>query len=307
MWTRGASALLLFLFLLVLLLLQVTFCRADVSRVHDVSHKQLLTRERAMKLSLAERLSLIARSLLMHQQWYDLDAGIPATLLAANPPNLDVSQTNQDNTRKYSHKKTGAQLGAVNGALEASDQAETAQILPREVGKRWLDAAKAGDLGQLQETLRAQIEDNRRDATTVLGSQGKGTSYSFTGNTALHWASAKGHLDCVAWLLADGSKAGLELVSCTNHSGATPLHSAAANGQAAAAMLLLEAGADPALQDDCDETPLEVRTHVQQPVDLAIISQVYVASRGARVCGMLVRCHTPTLSRLRSDLADKKS
>ena len=223
-----------------------------------------------MKLGLAERLSLIARSLLMHQQWYDLDAGLPATLLAANSTPLEGSKavasqvgntTLKQRISAEANETTGAQRGCEeSGSTEVPDQME-AQMLPKEFGKRWLDAAKAGELGKLQETLRVWVEDNRGDATTVLSSQGKGTSYSFTGNTALHWASAKGHLECVAWLLAQGSKAGLELVSCTNHSDATPLHSAAANGQAQAAMLLLEAGADPALQDDCDETPLDVRTN----------------------------------------------
>lgn len=235
-----------------MIFLKVTFCRADVKSVHDVSGEQLLTRERAMKLSLPERFSLIARSLLMHQQWYDLDAGLPATLLAATSTSLDSSNR---------AKEKGA--GEANGSANASDQTETAQTLPKGDGKRWLDAAKAGELEQMQELLRAWIEDKRGDATAVLSSQGKGTSYSFTGNTALHWVSAKGHMKCVDWLLAEGRGVGLELVSCTNHSDATPLHSAAANGQAEAAALLLEAGADPALQDDCEETPLDVRTPVQ--------------------------------------------
>lgn len=266
-----------------MLFLKVTFCRADVRSVHDVSGEQLLTRERAMALGLAERLSLIARSLLMHQQWYDLDAGLPATLLAANSTPMDgskaVASEVGDTTLKQrigaaANETTGAQGGCEeSGSTEAPDQIKRAQVFPKEDGKRWLDAAKAGELGQLQEMLRAWVEDNGGDATTVLSSQGKGTSYSFTGNTALHWASAKGHLECVAWLLTEGSKAGLELVSCTNHSDATPLHSAAANGQAQAATLLLEAGADPALQDDCDESPLDVRT---VPLALALCSLVAV-------------------------------
>ena len=98
-----------------------------------------------------------------------------------------------------------------------------------------------------------------RDKQLFLSIRRKGTKYSFTGHTALHWASAKGHLECVSWLLAEGRKVGLELVTCTNHSDATPLHSAASNGRAEAAMLLLNAGADPDVKDDCDESPLEVR------------------------------------------------
>jgi hypothetical protein len=239
---------------------KVTFCRADVSNVHDVSGQQLLTRERAMKLSLVERLSLIARSLLMHQQWYDLDAGLPSTLLAAKSTSLDGSEAKEKDA------------GEVNGTAYAPDQTETAQMLPKGDGKRWLDAAKAGELEQLQQMLRVWVEDKRGDATAVLSSQGKGTSYSFTGNTALHWASAKGHLKCVGWLLAEGRRAGLQLVSCTNHSDATPLHSAAANGQAGAAALLLDAGADPALQDDCEETPLDVRASMQWATGLASLS-----------------------------------
>lgn len=249
----------------------MTFCRADVKSVHDVSGDQLLTRERAMRLSLAERLSLIARSLLMHQQWYDLDAGLPPSLLSANATSLDGSTAATSGREAQSHEEnTGAQG---TRKADAPNQTEVEQMLPKEEGKHWLEAAKAGELERLQEMLRGWVDDTGGNAATILCSQGKGTSYSFTGHTALHWVSAKGHLDCVTWLLAEGSKAGLELVSCTNHSDATPLHSAAANGRAEVVTLLLEAGADSALKDDCNETPLDVRTHTLQLLFCQTFSQ----------------------------------
>ena len=114
----------------------------------------------------------------------------------------------------------------------------------------------------------------------------KGTKYSFTGHTALHWASAKGHLECVSWLLAEGRRVGLELVTCTNHSDATPLHSAASNGRAEAAMLLLNAGADPDVKDDCDESPLEVRPRSApaRPLRSALLPASFLPSHRQFLC-----------------------
>ena len=195
----------------------VTFCRADVSSVHDVSGEQLLTREKAMGLSLPERLSLIARSLLMHQQWYDLDAGLPSELLAAKEPPAD--------TAKAPAAKTATEQEISNGEIS----------LAKDDGKRWLDGAKAGDLTLLQEMFETFVTEGggsgkdtsslpllviygailtaclRSSAGSILVSQGKGTKYAFTGHTALHWASAKNHLDCVEWLLAEGEKAGVRM------------------------------------------------------------------------------------------------
>jgi hypothetical protein len=171
-------------------MMQVTFCRADVKSVHDVSGEQLLTRERAMSLSLAERLSLIARSLLMHQQWYDLDAGLPPALLASAAAAAAAAHGQRDATASESTEKkeepalcqekaeppsTAKQpASAAAPAAGLPGGAEDAEALPKDEGKRWLEAAKSGELELLQEMLRAWVEDCQGDTAAILTCQGCG-------------------------------------------------------------------------------------------------------------------------------------
>ena len=240
----------------------VTFCRADVSSVHDVSGEQLLTREKAMGLSLAERLSLISRSLLMHQQWYDLDAGLPSDLLKETAKGAPAADSEKTSKESREHSPGNVEREVSNGEL----------LLAKDDGRRWLEAAKAGELNLLQEIL-VTFTTGGGSAAAILTSQGKGTKYAFTGHTALHWASAKNHLDCVEWLLVEGTKAGVRMVACTNHSDATPLHSAASNGRADATQLLLNAGAETAVKDDCEETALDVATRFDRQEVVALLSK----------------------------------
>ena len=72
------------------------------------------------------------------------------------------------------------------------------------------------------------------------------------GNTALHWAAAKGHASAVRLLIKTGAP-----LEQRNESGATPLHSAAANGELAGVRALLSAGASHAVTDYSEQTPHE--------------------------------------------------
>ena len=60
------------------------------------------------------------------------------------------------------------------------------------------------------------------------------------GHGALHWCAAKGHLQCIQWLVQQGADP-----NAINAEGSTPLHAAAANGQEASIQILLDQpGAD---------------------------------------------------------------
>lgn len=96
---------------------------------------------------------------------------------------------------------------------------------------QWFQAARAGDGAALKRLL------NEKPA--LLTKSGRGV-----GNTALHWTSSAGHVNCAAWLIEQGMP-----VSVTNTTNATPLHSAAASGQLAAVLELLRRGADRKAED----------------------------------------------------------
>lgn len=72
------------------------------------------------------------------------------------------------------------------------------------------------------------------------------------GNTALHWAAAKGHVAVAKWLLSQGAP-----VNAPNNASRTALHSAVCNNQSELfPVLILQGGADVHLKDADDESPL---------------------------------------------------
>ncbi|GAB5035308.1 methyltransfer with n-terminal ankyrin repeats [Nannochloropsis oceanica] len=81
-----------------------------------------------------------------------------------------------------------------------------------EVGNALLEAARYGDLEDLQQL------------TNTYGKQRLAYRGANGNNTALHYACANGHTDCVAWLIEQG----VEGAPC-NESGNTPLHWAVQN------------------------------------------------------------------------------
>ncbi|KTW29725.1 hypothetical protein T552_00932 [Pneumocystis carinii B80] len=78
------------------------------------------------------------------------------------------------------------------------------------------------------------------------------------GNTALHMASANGHMEVVQFLLSQYSKInnGSDYLSIKNQSGNTPLHWAAMNGHDKIVCELVKAGANLYAQNNAQKTPL---------------------------------------------------
>lgn len=138
----------------------------------------------------------------------------------------------------------------VNATLQVvhEDEESNGRIveLDRAVQKRWLDAAKAGEL-EVMKKLYAENED-------VLYANGEGTNYGFSGNTALHWAAYNARVDCVRWLCAQGMDPDV-----TNKGESTAAHSAAGAGRLDSLVALVhECGAEASLANDVHERPIDV-------------------------------------------------
>jgi tetratricopeptide (TPR) repeat protein len=108
-------------------------------------------------------------------------------------------------------------------------------------------SAKNGADAELDQLLTQSGDADR------LSYRGAGTPDAVVGNTALHWASAKGHEACVSLLLAAGAD-----VHARNNGDSTALHSAAISGHAACARILVGARADPNLADEYGDSPLKL-------------------------------------------------
>lgn len=68
-------------------------------------------------------------------------------------------------------------------------------VVEKVVGKRWLDAAKGGDIAQLRQLLACN--------GALLYYRGKGISFGFVGHSALHWAASRSAVAIIEWLVAD--------------------------------------------------------------------------------------------------------
>ena len=129
------------------------------------------------------------------------------------------------------------EVAAVTAAVNALDKSDV---------RAWLAAAKDGDLAR----MKAMHSKN----PALLYAWGKGTSLGFTANSAQHWAAAKGRVDVIRWLLAQGMSPDVR-----NNADSTPLHSAAGAGQdGSIRALLLEGAPDSTLRNGLDETPRDV-------------------------------------------------
>ena len=118
--------------------------------------------------------------------------------------------------------------------------------LDKALGRRWIDAARSGDVRSLSELLNTEPR--------LLYYWGAGTNYGFSGHSALHWAAAKGHTLALQALLRAGAHPDVP-----NHGGGRPLHAAAANGQTECArVLILQGGASVSLRNGLDELPREL-------------------------------------------------
>jgi hypothetical protein len=120
-------------------------------------------------------------------------------------------------------------------------------------GKEFLDAAMGGRV----EDLAAMFLVNE----TIIHFRGTGL-----GQSALHWAAAKGHTKAVKWLLDNGA-----IIDAKNGNSSTPLHAAAAAGHSEAVLYLLERGASVTERDDdgkSGEQIAESRGHDELAVQL---------------------------------------
>lgn len=99
------------------------------------------------------------------------------------------------------------------------------------------------------------------------------------GNTALHMASANGHLDIVQFLLFQCPKMnGRNYLAIQNQHGNTPLHWAAANGHKEIVCELVKGGADLHIKNNAQKTPLwEAEFHGQTSVVTWLLEHTDIA------------------------------
>jgi len=89
----------------------------------------------------------------------------------------------------------------------------------------WFSSAKQGRQDDLQELVSQISSVNIQDSPL--------------GNSALHYSSQSGHIDCIKVLLKAGANVNLQ-----NKTGETPLHKASWRGNLEAIQLLVEHGAN---------------------------------------------------------------
>lgn len=113
-------------------------------------------------------------------------------------------------------------------------------------GRAFLQAAKDGDTGALRELLDTSSAE-------LIEFRGAGTPDGVSGNTAAHWAAARGHIGALEILLKAGAPVG-----ATNHGGSTALQAAVLNGHAKAVRLLRRHGADADAPDEFGDSALDL-------------------------------------------------
>lgn len=169
-------------------------------------------------------------------------AGVPAPNQDAPPP----AGTAAVPTESRVPAQGAQQQQDLQQPTPAAEVQQQQAVIERSTGRSWLDAARAGDLPVLQSLLQQQPQ--------LLNYRGAGISYAFVGNSALHWAAAKGHKACVVWLLQRGAAVG-----AVNEAGASVLHTAVEHGQAGCAeVLVLAGGADLQVQDGYGQSVLSI-------------------------------------------------
>ncbi|XP_052774622.1 ankyrin repeat domain-containing protein 66-like isoform X2 [Mya arenaria] len=103
------------------------------------------------------------------------------------------------------------------------------------------DAASTGDLDSLEEYLRSgKFDVNLRDE-------------EWSNRTALHWACAKGYVECIRLLLDCGA-----VGTARSDTGWTPAHFAAETGKLTALRALYSANVPLGLTDKYGDTPKRV-------------------------------------------------
>lgn len=113
--------------------------------------------------------------------------------------------------------------------------------------KSFLDAARAGEIDVVSELVSIAHKNGTDNVERFLACRDQ-----LSGNTALHLASANGHIDIVTFLLDNGSP-----INSTNESGSTALHYAALTGQLHVVRALLSAGALAVVENNFGRTALD--------------------------------------------------
>ena len=185
----------------------------------------------------------------------------PAAAAAEDLSAADQTAPSRDDV-KENVAPLAPEVAAVTAAVNALDKSDV---------RAWLAAAKDGDLA------RMKAMHSRNPA--LLYAWGKGTSLGFTANSAQHWAAAKGRVDVIRWLLAQGMSPDVR-----NNADSTPLHSAAGAGQdGSIRALLLEGGADSTLRNGLDETPRDVAVGRKKGDGDSLAATIDLCSRVAQL------------------------
>eukprot|EP00297_Palpitomonas_bilix_P004728 CAMPEP_0113897142 /NCGR_PEP_ID=MMETSP0780_2-20120614/18485_1 /TAXON_ID=652834 /ORGANISM="Palpitomonas bilix" /LENGTH=654 /DNA_ID=CAMNT_0000888513 /DNA_START=396 /DNA_END=2360 /DNA_ORIENTATION=+ /assembly_acc=CAM_ASM_000599 len=139
------------------------------------------------------------------------------------------------------------------------------KTIPKETLRTFFGAVKERRLDVVQSMIEKE--------PMLLVHNGEGSSYGFTGNTALHWAAAKGWVEGVEWLLQKGAR-----VNALNKGESTPLHSAAAHNSTSVVGPLVRAGGDSSIADVCDDTPIDA-ANKREHKEVAAEIQLWTAAR----------------------------
>ncbi|WOK96098.1 hypothetical protein Cni_G04803 [Canna indica] len=105
---------------------------------------------------------------------------------------------------------------------------------------------------QVQTLLEAARYDDIEDLVRILSMGISPNSGDSQGRTALHMASANGHLEIVEYLIRNEAD-----VNALNSEKNTPLHWACLNGHIEVVKLLIQGGANVSLLNSHERTPMD--------------------------------------------------
>ncbi|CCJ28454.1 unnamed protein product [Pneumocystis jirovecii] len=130
-----------------------------------------------------------------------------------------------------------------------------------DISETFFFAARFGDLKTIQKLPLSLIDLFQQDEN---------------GNTALHMASANGHLNIVQFLLSQLPETNdkHKYISIQNERGNTPLHWASVNGHLEIVSELVKGGANLHIQNDAQKTPLsDAEFHGRKNVVMWFLTQ----------------------------------
>ncbi|CAL5071367.1 unnamed protein product [Urochloa decumbens] len=113
-------------------------------------------------------------------------------------------------------------------------------------------AAAATTAEQAQDLINAARYDDLEDVVTLFSAGVSLDSTDSQGRTALHMASANGHIAVVEYLIQNGAN-----VNATNLEKNTPLHWACLNGHIEVIKALISAGASVSALNSHEKTPMD--------------------------------------------------